>query len=141
MLASTAGSVLVPDMWDATERSGSFGRFVVPGAIRAATPRARGGNVAAGRSERTLRIEGWSGAPLASRLPTIALVAAVGFGAVVRPAAPFVFVVVPPARPVLLRGSPRLVLFHALARGAAGRSRRDAPSGRDPRLAGDPAAG
>ena len=48
--------------------------------------------MAAGRSERTLRIEGWSGAPLASRLPTIALVAAVGFGAVVRPAAPFVFV-------------------------------------------------
>jgi membrane protease YdiL (CAAX protease family) len=38
------------------------------------------------------RIEGWSGAPLASRLPTIALVAAVGFGAIVRPAAPFVFV-------------------------------------------------
>ena len=38
------------------------------------------------------RVEGWSGAPLASRLPTIALVAAVGFGAVVRPAAPFVFV-------------------------------------------------
>jgi len=38
------------------------------------------------------RIEGWSGAPLASRLPAIALVAAVGFGAVVRPAAPFVFV-------------------------------------------------
>ena len=37
-------------------------------------------------------IEGWSGAPLASRLPAIALVAAVGFGAVVRPAAPFVFV-------------------------------------------------
>jgi membrane protease YdiL (CAAX protease family) len=38
------------------------------------------------------RIEGWSGAPLASRLPTIALVALVGYGAVVRPAAPFVFV-------------------------------------------------
>jgi len=38
------------------------------------------------------RIEGWSGAPLASRLPAIALVAAVGLGAVVRPAAPFVFV-------------------------------------------------
>jgi len=38
------------------------------------------------------RIEGWSGAPLAARLPTIALVAAVGLGAVVRTAAPFVFV-------------------------------------------------
>jgi membrane protease YdiL (CAAX protease family) len=37
-------------------------------------------------------IEGWSGAPLASRLPTIALVALVGFGAVARPAAPFIFV-------------------------------------------------
>ena len=46
----------------------------------------------AGGSERTGRIEGWSGAPLASRLPAIALVAAVGLGAVVRPAAPFVFV-------------------------------------------------
>jgi membrane protease YdiL (CAAX protease family) len=38
------------------------------------------------------RIEGWSGAPLASRLPAIVLVAALGLGAVVRPAAPFVFV-------------------------------------------------
>jgi len=37
-------------------------------------------------------VEGWSRAPLASRLPAIALVAAVGFGALVRPAAPFVFV-------------------------------------------------
>lgn len=45
----------------------------------------------AGGSGRS-RVEGWSGAPLASRLPTIALVAAVGLGAVVRPAAPFVFV-------------------------------------------------
>jgi membrane protease YdiL (CAAX protease family) len=47
--------------------------------------------VDAGGSGRS-RVEGWSGAPLASRLPTIALVAAVGLGAVVRPAAPFVFV-------------------------------------------------
>ena len=47
----------------------------------------------AGRgSGRTGRIEGWSGAPIASRLPTIALVATVGLGALVRPAAPFVFV-------------------------------------------------
>jgi len=38
------------------------------------------------------RIEGWSGAPVASRLPAIVLVALVGLGAVVRPAAPFVFV-------------------------------------------------
>ena len=45
----------------------------------------------AGGSGRS-RVEGWSGAPIASRLPTIALVAAVGLGAVVRPAAPFVFV-------------------------------------------------
>ena len=37
-------------------------------------------------------IEGWSGAPLTARLPAIAAVTAVGFGAVVRPAAPFVFV-------------------------------------------------
>ena len=48
--------------------------------------------MAAGRFERTGRIQGWSGAPLVSRFPTIALVAAVGFGAVVRPAASFVFV-------------------------------------------------
>jgi len=47
--------------------------------------------VDAGGSGRS-RVEGWSGAPLASRLPTIALVAAVALGAVVRPAAPFVFV-------------------------------------------------
>jgi len=47
--------------------------------------------VDAGGSGRS-RVEGWSGAPLASRLPTIALVVAVGLGAVVRPAAPFVFV-------------------------------------------------
>jgi len=50
--------------------------------------------VASGGSDRTARVEGWSGAPLASRLPAIALVAAVGFGAVVRPAAPFVFVAI-----------------------------------------------
>lgn len=46
----------------------------------------------AGRAGRTGRIEGWSGAPIASRLPAIGLVALVGLGAVVRPAAPFVFV-------------------------------------------------
>ena len=50
--------------------------------------------MASGGSDRTARVEGWSGAPLASRLPAIALVAAVGFGAVVRPAAPFVFVAI-----------------------------------------------
>ena len=43
-------------------------------------------------SGRTSRIEGWSGAPIASRLPAITLVALVGLGAVVRPAAPVVFV-------------------------------------------------
>jgi membrane protease YdiL (CAAX protease family) len=48
--------------------------------------------VDAGGTRRTGRIEGWSGAPIASRLPAIALVALVGLGAVVRPAAPFVFV-------------------------------------------------
>jgi membrane protease YdiL (CAAX protease family) len=47
---------------------------------------------AAGGSGRTGRIEGWSGAPIAARLPAIGLVAAVGLGAVVRPAAPVVFV-------------------------------------------------
>ncbi len=40
----------------------------------------------------TGRIEGWSGAPLASRLPAAGLVAALGLAAVVRPVAPVVFV-------------------------------------------------
>jgi len=44
------------------------------------------------RPTRSGRIEGWSGAPIITRLPALLLVAAVGFGAVVRPAAPFVFV-------------------------------------------------
>ena len=48
--------------------------------------------MAAGGSQRTAGIEGWSGAPLASRLPAIGLVAAVGLGALARPSAPFVFV-------------------------------------------------
>ncbi|HTK45956.1 MAG TPA: CPBP family intramembrane glutamic endopeptidase [Patescibacteria group bacterium] len=48
--------------------------------------------MSAAGSRPTGGVEGWSGAPLASRLPAIALVAAVGLGAVVRPAAPFVFV-------------------------------------------------
>jgi membrane protease YdiL (CAAX protease family) len=47
--------------------------------------------VGSGGFARTGGIEGWSRAPIASRLPAIALVAAVGLGAVVRPAAPFVF--------------------------------------------------
>ena len=46
----------------------------------------------AGGSRPTGAVEGWSRAPLASRLPAITMVAAVGFGALVRPAAPFVFV-------------------------------------------------
>ena len=47
---------------------------------------------ARGRPMRAGRIEGWSGAPLATRVPALLLVVAVAFGAVVRPAAPFVFV-------------------------------------------------
>ena len=47
---------------------------------------------AGGRPVRSGRIEGWSGAPIATRVPALLLVAAVGLGAVVRPAAPFVFV-------------------------------------------------
>jgi hypothetical protein len=49
------------------------------------------GGVSAG-SGRAGRIEGWSDAPIASRLPAVLLVAAIGLGAVVRPAAPFVFI-------------------------------------------------
>lgn len=43
-------------------------------------------------SGRSVRIEGWSRAPLAGRLPAILLVAVVGLGAVVREAAPYVFI-------------------------------------------------
>jgi membrane protease YdiL (CAAX protease family) len=43
-------------------------------------------------SARPIRTEGWSRAPIAARLPSILLVAAVGLGAVVREAAPFVFI-------------------------------------------------
>ena len=50
------------------------------------------GGGAGSSSGRTGRIEGWSGASLASRAPVILLVAAVGLGAVIRPAAPFVFI-------------------------------------------------
>ena len=39
-----------------------------------------------------VRIEGWSSAPIAARLPAIGLVALLGLGAVVRPLAPLVFV-------------------------------------------------
>ena len=45
-------------------------------------------------SARPGRIEGWSRAPLRSRLPAIVLVAALGLGAVLRPAAPVVFVAI-----------------------------------------------
>ena len=44
------------------------------------------------RPIRAGRVDGWSGAPIATRVPALLLVGAVGFGAVVRPAAPFVFV-------------------------------------------------
>ncbi|MEO8274352.1 MAG: CPBP family intramembrane glutamic endopeptidase [Chloroflexota bacterium] len=42
--------------------------------------------------KRPRRIDGWSGAALAPRLPAIGLVALVGLAAVARPAAPFVFI-------------------------------------------------
>jgi membrane protease YdiL (CAAX protease family) len=48
-----------------------------------------GGFAGAGRPR---RIEGWSRAPLVSRIPAIALVALLGLAAWARPAAPFVFV-------------------------------------------------
>jgi membrane protease YdiL (CAAX protease family) len=43
-------------------------------------------------SGRSARVEGWSRAPFSARIPSILLVAAVGLGAVVREAAPFVFI-------------------------------------------------
>jgi membrane protease YdiL (CAAX protease family) len=45
-------------------------------------------------SGRPIRIEGWSRAPLAGRLPPILLVVAVGLAAVVRELAPYVFIAV-----------------------------------------------
>src|SRR6185503_9885165 len=82
MLASTAGPVLAPDRWSIQGTQRFLRAFCC----------ARWGS-ARERGRRSMnRIEGWSGAPLAARLPTIALVAAVGLGAVVRTAAPFVFV-------------------------------------------------
>ncbi len=42
--------------------------------------------------KRPRQVEGWSGASFAPRLPTIGLVALIGVAAVVRPAAPFVFI-------------------------------------------------
>lgn len=42
--------------------------------------------------KRPRRVEGWSGAAFAPRLPVILLVSIVGLAAVVRPAAPFVFI-------------------------------------------------
>ena len=42
----------------------------------------------------TRRIAGWSGAPVAARMPSIALVAALGVAAVIRETAPFVFIAI-----------------------------------------------
>jgi membrane protease YdiL (CAAX protease family) len=45
-----------------------------------------------GRSSGPRRIEGWSGVPIAFRVPAIALVALLGLAAVVRETSPFVFI-------------------------------------------------
>src|SRR6185437_2532721 len=91
MLASTAGPVLAPDRWSIQGTQRFLRAFCR--ARRFAAPRRAEQGRARERGRRSMnRIEGWSGAPLPSRLPAIALVAAVGLGAVVRTAAPFVFV-------------------------------------------------
>ena len=87
--------------------SGSFGRFAVSGGfgpLSRAAGQGRGfvGGVAgpgvAGRDARSggaggdgRRIEGWSRVPLGARLPSLVLVALLGLAAVLREAAPFVF--------------------------------------------------
>lgn len=59
--------------------------------------------------------EGWSRTPLRTHLPTIALVAAVGLGAVVRPAAPFVLLALLFAYPLARwRGVPSISLAAVL---------------------------
>src|SRR5258706_5938182 len=92
MLASTAGPVLAPDRWYIQGTQRFLRAFCCARRSRARGSRSRGGRVDARGTGRTGRIEGWSGAPIASRLPAIGLVALVGLGAVVRPAAPIVFV-------------------------------------------------
>jgi membrane protease YdiL (CAAX protease family) len=103
--------VLAPDRWFAQELGGSFGRFAVSGefdppaasrsrrllawapsgAVDIVDGAGEGGLSGLGKPVRR-RIEGWSPATLASRGPAIALVEVVALGAIVRSAAPFVFV-------------------------------------------------
>jgi membrane protease YdiL (CAAX protease family) len=65
------------------------------------------------------RIEGWSRAPIASRLPAVALVALVGLAAWVRPAAPFVFVGILTLYLVLRRFNRRSIALAAVLPAAA----------------------
>jgi len=65
------------------------------------------------------RIEGWSRAPIASRLPAVALVALVGLAALVRPTAPFVFVGILTLYLVLRRFDRRSVALAAVLPAAA----------------------
>jgi membrane protease YdiL (CAAX protease family) len=88
MLASTAGPVLAPDRWTAQEEQ----RFLR--AFRCAPvglDELRRMSAAPGW-KRPRRIEGWSRSSFSARLPAIVLVALIALAAVVRPAAPFVFV-------------------------------------------------
>jgi membrane protease YdiL (CAAX protease family) len=64
-------------------------------------------------------LEGWSGAPLASRLPAITLVAAVGAGALVRPVAPIVFVAILVLYLFLRQGGERPAALAAMLPAAA----------------------
>lgn len=70
-------------------------------------------------SGRTSRVEGWSGAPIASRLPAIALVALVGLGALVRPIAPVVFAGLLVLYLFLRRGGNRPAILAAMLPAAA----------------------
>jgi len=65
------------------------------------------------------RIEGWSSAPLGARLPAIGLVALLGLGAIVRPAAPLVFVAALFAYLVARRAGHRSVALAAVLPAAA----------------------
>ena len=96
MLASTAGPVLAPDRWDAQETQRFLRAFCCPrqpeSSAGVSGRAGEGGRVSRRRSRRPSRIEGWSQAPFAARLPRSCSWRSSGSAAVVRETAPFVFV-------------------------------------------------
>ena len=86
--------------------SGSFGRFAVSGMLGEPArcharhtavsgrplPAGQGRGFVGGVADSSGRREGWSPAPFSTRLPVIGLVIVVGLAALIRPAAPIVFI-------------------------------------------------